>query len=379
MFERALEHLETGLELLRQLDLDTIRPTEMGERIKAIHGVSDRLQAEGVRWLEAFDRGRGFGPSGDTSTTSWLRNNCHLSGFTADRQVKLARQLPELESTSKALAAGEIGIEHALEIARATQDLGPAAEGELLSVAKEKDPAEVRLAARDLRHRLDADGMARLAAEQYRKRRLRIYGLPDGMVGLEGALPPEGGALLRLTLDRVSGPPAADDHRSPEQRNADAMLDLCQKPGQARAQLTVIVREETLAGEPDAPAARLEDGTPLSAQTARRLACEGSVTLLRVDHNGNPLEMGRARRLATRRQKKAMLARDGGCVFPACDRTADWCESHHLDHWVLGGKTNVDRMVLLCRRHHMLVHEGGWRLVQEDGQILAQPSAGRGP
>src|SRR5712692_1823378 len=364
MFEGGMARMEEGLALVSGVDLDGIAPVEIGPRLEAISRFLSRAEAERARWVEAFDRGRGFGPSGDTSTTSWLRNHCHLSGFTADRQVKLARQLPELESTSKALAAGEIGIEHALEIARATQDLGPAAEGELLSVAKEKDPAEVRLAARDLRHRVDADGMARLAAEQYRKRRLRIYGLPDGMVGLEGALPPEGGALLRLTLDRVSGPPAADDHRSPEQRNADAMLDLCQKPGQARAQLTVIVREETLAGEPDAPAARLEDGTPLSAQTARRLACEGSVTLLRVDGNGNPLEMGRARRLATRRQKKAMLARDGGCVFPACDRTADWCESHHLDHWVLGGKTNVDRMVLLCRRHHVMVHEGGAQLTR---------------
>jgi len=370
---------EEGLEELRREDLDGIRPVEMGERIKGMRGFADRFGAEILRRVEAFDRDRGFAPSGATSTVSWMRSECNLSGFAADRQVKLARQLPVLGSTCRALAAGEIGIEHAEEIARATQELGAAAEGELLSVAKEKDPAEVRLAARDLRHRVDADGMALQAAEQYRKRRLKIFELQDGMVGFDGALPPEGGALLRLSLDRVLGPRAAGDRRTAEQRNADALLGLCRQPGRAAAQLTVIVREETLRGEPGAPAAKLEDGTPLSGATARRLACDGSVTLLRLDPQGNPLEMGRARRLATERQKKALAVRDGGCGFPACDRPADWCESHHLDDWVLGGKTNVDRMVLLCQRHHTLVHEGGWRLVEQEGQVLALPPAGRGP
>ncbi|HLQ62557.1 MAG TPA: hypothetical protein VK131_11910, partial [Candidatus Acidoferrales bacterium] len=114
MFEQAVEHFEKGLALLQPVDLDTLRPTDIGERIKAIHRVGDRLQAEGARWVEVFDRERGFGPSGHTSSVSWMRNECRMSGFAADRQVKLARQLPELESTSKALAAGEIGIEHAL-------------------------------------------------------------------------------------------------------------------------------------------------------------------------------------------------------------------------------------------------------------------------
>ncbi len=306
MFETAVEHLQRGLALLRQVDLDSLRPGDIGDRLKTIHGLSDRLQAEGVRWIEAFDRDRGFASSGDTSTTSWLRNHCQMSGFSADRQVKLARQLPVLGSTSKALAAGEIGIEHAVEIARATQDLGLAAEGELLSVAKEKDPAEVRLAARDLRHRVDADGMARQAAEQYRKRRLRVYDLQDGMVGLDGALPPEGGAALRLSLDSLVGIPPKGDDRTSEQRQADALMELLRRQldsgtlpslGGRKPQLTVVIRAETLAGKPGTPAAQLEGVGPISTETAKRLLCCGGASLLTVDGKGAALDMGRSKRV----------------------------------------------------------------------------------
>ena len=153
--------------------------------IKSLTAISDGALAERARWVEAFDREQGFLESGDTSTTNWLRNNCHLSGGSADGQVRLARQLPELQETQKALVAGEIGIEHAVEIARATNDLGAAAEGELLSAARSKDPVELRETAREIRHRVDAEGMARLAQEQYRKRRLRVFNLADGMVGVD--------------------------------------------------------------------------------------------------------------------------------------------------------------------------------------------------
>ncbi len=364
------------------VDLDGIAPVEIGPRLEAISRFLSRAEAERARWVEAFDRGRGFGPSGDTSTTSWLRNHCHLSGFSADRQVKLARQLPELESTSKALAAGEIGIEHALEIARATQDLGLAAEGELLSVAREKDPAEVRLAARDLRHRVDADGMARLAAEQYRKRRLRIYDLADGMVGLDGALPPADGAALRLTIESLVGIPPKGDDRSQEQRNADAFSALLHRQldsgslpslGGRKPQLTVVITAETLAGMPGAPAAQLEGAGPISTETAKRLLCGGGASLLTINGKGVVLDLGRSRRTASPGQRRALAARYRHCCTPGCDREARFCEPHHLDPWKLDGGTSVERMVLLCTKHHVLVHEGGWKLEERGADLVLVP------
>jgi hypothetical protein len=147
----ARAHFEAGLALLASQDIDPIAPLQLGCDIKALRGVIDRLEAQCARRVELFDRDRGYAPSGDGSATNWLRHHCNMSGATADRHVKFARQLPDLEKTQQALESGQIGIEHALEIARATEDMGAAAEGELLEAARSKDPVEVRQVAKELR------------------------------------------------------------------------------------------------------------------------------------------------------------------------------------------------------------------------------------
>jgi hypothetical protein len=72
--------------------------------------------------------------------------------------------------------------------------------------------------------------------------------------------------------------------------------------------------------------------------------------------------VGRARRLVPAAMRKALIARDLGCAFPGCDRPASWCDGHHVVPWFDGGATSVDNGVLLCRRHHRLVHEGDWQV-----------------
>jgi hypothetical protein len=169
-----------------------------------------------------FEREGGYAStSGDGSATNWLRRTCHLPGFEADRQMKLARQLEDLGDTQKAVESGQIGMEHALEIARATDDIGLGAEGELPEVAVQKDPGQMRYAAKELRHRADPEALNQLALEQQRRRKLRLFELPDGMTGIEGALPPEGGVMLKLCLQSLIGIPPADDERTQVQRNAD--------------------------------------------------------------------------------------------------------------------------------------------------------------
>ena len=374
------DELERGLATLACVDLETLSIDQVAAGIKTLSSFDTRLLAERARWVRSFDRAKGFIESGDTSTTSWLRNNCHMSGGSADGQVRLARQLPELQATQTALAAGEIGIEHAVEIARATNDLGVAAEAELLSAARTQDPVELRETAREIRHRVDAEGMARLAQEQYRRRRLRVFNLADGMVGVEAALPPEGGVALRLCLDSLVGIPAKDDERSPEQRNADAFMTLCKKQldsgqlpsvGGRKPHLTLVMQ----AGEGPA---QLEGYGPVCRETAHRLLCDGSLSVLAVDGKGAALDLGRSQRLASEAQRRVLAARDQRCQWPGCTWEARFCEVHHLDHWVLeGGGTSVKRMLLLCDQHHRLVHEGGWRLhARTDGSVGAEPRAG---
>jgi hypothetical protein len=219
--------------------------------------------------------------------------------------------------------------------------------------------------------------MAREAFEQQRKRRLRLFDLADGMLGVEGALPVEGGAALRMTLESLIGVPPKGDERTQEQRNADALMEACTKlldsgklPSRngRKPHLTVVVQAQT-------GGAQLEGAGPISGETARRLLCGGSVSVLTVDKKGAALDLGRSRRLATEAQRRALLARDGRCQWPGCNWEARFCEPHHLDEWAHGGGTSVDRMVLLCRvKHHPMVHEAGWKLaIGDDGRLEALP------
>lgn len=380
MFAAALACIDRGITMLAAHDPGTVAPALLGADIKAIRAAIDRLEAQCARRIQLFDREQAFGANGDTSTTSWLRNNCNLSGFSADRHVKFARQLTELEATHQALDDGRIGIEHALEIARATDDIGPAAEAELLAAAQRQDPAELRHAARELRHRVDAAGLARLAMEQRRRRRLHLYNLPDGMLGVEGALPPEGGVALKLTLESLIGVPPKGDDRSQQQRQADALMELCRRQLDSgtlprlngrKPHLMVVAQADSLAGRAGVPAPQLEGAGPICVETARRLMCDGTASVVTVDGNGVALDLGRARRLASEPQRRVMVGRDRSCVVPGCNWEARFCEPHHLDAWAAGGSTKVSRMVLLCKvKHHPLVHEGGWRLVEQSGGAI---------
>jgi hypothetical protein len=93
-----------------------------------------------------------------------------------------------------------------------------------------------------------------------------------------------------------------------------------------------------------------------------------------------PLDVGRTSRVVTPAQRHALAVRDGGCVFPGCSRPLVWCEAHHLWHWLDGGPTDLDNLVLLCRAHHRAVHEGRWRLTRNpDGGVTASPPYRRHP
>jgi hypothetical protein len=87
-----------------------------------------------------------------------------------------------------------------------------------------------------------------------------------------------------------------------------------------------------------------------------------------------PLDVGRTTRVVQPGQRAALAVRDGGCVFPGCDRPLAWCEAHHLWHWLDGGPTDLANLVLLCRAHHRAVHDGGWQLTRApDGRLTATP------
>ncbi|MEX1093994.1 MAG: DUF222 domain-containing protein, partial [Acidimicrobiia bacterium] len=110
-------------------------------------------------------------------------------------------------------------------------------------------------------------------------------------------------------------------------------------------------------------------GVFLNTADINRLACDSIMHRVVFGPGSVPLDVGRAKRFVTPAMRKAVDARDLRCVFPGCDRPAHWCDAHHIVHWIDGGETCVMNLVLLCRHHHTLIHDHGWRLEGEPGSL----------
>jgi len=118
------------------------------------------------------------------------------------------------------------------------------------------------------------------------------------------------------------------------------------------------VSAETLTNN-EGDLSHLEDGPTVSAETSRRLCCDAGVSVLSEDEQGNALNIGRKTRIIPPAMRRALKARDDGCRFPGCTHK-HYIDGHHIEHWSRGGETSLANLVQLCRRHHRLVHEGGF-------------------
>jgi hypothetical protein len=115
---------------------------------------------------------------------------------------------------------------------------------------------------------------------------------------------------------------------------------------------------------------------PISPETIERLICDSGTVEIRFDEHNRPLDLGREQRLFNRAQRRAMAARDGGCMWPGCDRPPAFTEAHHLEHWLRDiGRTDIDQGILLCHAHHMLLHNQRWQIFENSGRFWLRPPA----
>ena len=366
LLAEALQRRSALLETLHEIDADSLDAAELGETIKLCRSAIDLLELRHAELVTAFDRRQAFLELDQTSTIDWLRANTHVSGAAADKQVVLARQLPELTPTVEAVEFGAIGFEHALAIAREVKDLPDSAQAELLEAASTSDPRELRQVGERIRHREDPEAADVRAHRQFQKRRFRMFEHCDGMLGVEGALPAPEGMKLRLCLESLIGIPDKGDARTQEQRQADALAELCgvaigsgrlPRRGGRVAQLTVIVRKE---------GAELEGVGPISDGTLARLCSQDHLEREQlVDSKGVTLDFGRARRLFSEPQRQEISTRHPTCVVEGCTVDSRKCQPHHDDWWKDGGGTDVGKGLPLCWKHHPMVTEGGYRLVPQ--------------
>ena len=197
----------------------------------------------------------------------------------------------------------------------------------------------------------------------------------NGDVRFTGRLGPEAGALLLGLLSPLAKPRPTDgvrDWRGIGERQGDAFAELLQLTANAaaapvdggeRPHLTLTMSLADLRAQiGHAQLGGIAGLGSLTARQVRRIACDAKVLPMVLDGDSQPLDVGRAKRTAPPGIRKALVWRDGGCAFPTCTRPSEWTDAHHVQHWADGGPTTVANMVLLCRRHHTLIHNSEWEV-----------------
>ena len=364
--------------------------------------------------LAEFDQREGTGwYAGLKSTAHWLSWACSMSPGTAREHVRIARALPGMPLTVAAFSQGRLSYSKVREMTRVADRVD---ETVLVDLACAMTASQL---ARTLSSFRAVDG-ARLGQDAIRQARWMTR--EDGMIEIRAILPPEEGAELLTALDLAlardghdtpgsdeptrTDHPAGTDHHSAgtdhhsadapdpatraaaatvaptlEQRKADALVHVARgyleqaptdRSGEDRHLVIVQVSADALtrnvpAGTSPTPTTTpplrhvIGQDTPLEPATAERLACTGKIALQITSSTGEVLHLGRSRRLASPAQRRALRLRDRTCSFPGCHQSRH-LDAHHVTPWSEGGTTDIDGLALLCRRHHVIVHEGGHHL-----------------
>jgi 5-methylcytosine-specific restriction endonuclease McrA len=367
----------------------------LGDEIAELSAHLDAATAHLLALIRAFDA-RGGWNTGFRSCAAWLSWRVGLDLGAARERVRVARALGALPLLAEALGRGELSY---AKVRALTRLATPETETRLLAVGRAGTAAHVERIVRGWR-RVDRQAEAREAARQHSGRALHVYQDDDGTVVLRGRLAPEVGALLLRALDAARetlyqraratrhAAPAADPAMEPPtrpQQQADALALLAETalhheldpgaPGE-RYQVVVHVDAAVLADPAQPGQSVLGEGSHVSAETSRRLACDASRVVMRHDEAGRVVEIGARTRTIPPALRRALHQRDHGCQFPGCD--VRFGQGHHVRHWAQGGPTTLPNLVLLCRRHHRAVHEEGYRVTHAlEGGLRFQRPDGR--
>ena len=254
-------------------------------------------------------------------------------------------------------------------------------EGPLLKMAREHSVGRFGMDCTHARHAYDAAAVLREHVDNAERNRCEFTDCEGGFLAVKGYFDPLAAATLKSAVFPLAKPSGARDTRRFERRLADALvevaahaLDIGAVPGSGgtRTHLQLTASVETVMALDGAPGGVLEYGGAVTATTVQRLACDAGIRRILLGPKSAVIEVGRELRLPGVAARAALQARAGGCEWPKCDRPVGFTNAHHLVHWGQGGTTDVANLVLLCYRHHWMIHEGGWQLAREEsGRMLA--------
>lgn len=333
--------------------------------------------------IREFDERVGFLQWGLHNCAEWLAWRCDLTMTTAREKVRVAHALKHLPLISSAFSAGELSYSKVREITRvATRDN----EQSLLEFALRHTAVTVAERCRELR--CGSDASIGTAERAWANRSLRVRRDRErSMMTITVDLPLDSGELLEKALDKARDdeileiPDLVDTSWSV--RQADALINvvseyLSGKRGESSDNYLVTIHVD------ESALARGDGRAAVPIESVKRHCCDGHAVVITETSEGEPLGIGRKSRIVPKGIERAVRARDNNtCCFPGC-RNSRFLDCHHIEHWADGGETAVDKLMLLCTRHHTLVHEGGfsirkdfldnWTFFRPDG--IAVPQVG---
>lgn len=349
--------------------------------------VQARVQAQQLRGAARLEATGAARRAGKTSTGDLLAGDFGGDRAGADAFVRASRQVAPESATQAALAAGDISFPQAQIIGRALAGV-PEQHRRLAEAALLRDAK--RLSLKDLRRRADrvtdtyaaadeADAAENETVQERERRarasaRFRMWDNRDGTQSGDFKVPEAQADRLKAALDAIAAPRRshlADQDSRPTDtvhRHGMAFADLCDHlptdglPSAGGAGATVTVTMDLDALRDQLRATTLSTGTRVSASQARQAACRAGILPVVLGGASRVMDLGRTQRLFSPGQRIALALRDGGCVFPGCDRPPAWTEAHHITPWSDGGPTNLADGALLCPFHHHVVHDHGWQL-----------------
>jgi hypothetical protein len=289
-----------------------------------------------------------------------------------------------LPATAEATCAGEISGEHIQKIAKhmkalpdevqANPDQWQAVENVLVAQAQVSGPRAVDARGYEVRNKINPDGPEpKDKPEKDPHNELHLQTLRDGRVRGKLELDKEAGVLLKAVLSPLAKPrPAVQgerDLRTTAERHGDALAELVKlaadadgmpTEGGAKPHVAVTVPFEVLKtglGE-----AILDGAGYITAAEARRLACDANIIPIVLGGKSEPIDVAVPAYTVPKGMRRGLVERDRGCAFPDCERTPTTCDSHHIKPWHEGGETRQSNLVLLCGRHHRLIHNSEWEV-----------------
>ncbi len=327
----------------------------LGEEIAELFAYLHVAKAHLLTLIREFDQQRCWEQLGFGSCVQWLNFQCGLGPAAAREHLRVAHALVELSKISAAFAEGRLSYS---KVRAMTRVANADNEDFLMMVAKHGNASHIERLVSQYR-RVEKLRRPDAADELFRQRTVTYHYDDDGCLVLKARMPADRGELIVKALEAAMDWDGFCAETPVAARRADGLSEIAEtylnhpdNAGSTADRYQVVVHTNK-------DSATLENGPHVSAETSRRIQCDCCITEIGEDDFGEPLNIGRRSRTIPPAMRRALKARDGGCRFPGCT-SHKFCDGHHIRHWSDGGETSLDNLVLLCRYHHHLVHEGGF-------------------